>query len=86
MPIAKAVAEHMRRASWIRRMFEEGARLKRERGAENVFDYTLGNPDLEPPEQVIEALQRVIARNRPASHAYMYSIPICVRSRTCSTS
>ena len=41
--------EQLERASWIRRMFEEGARLKAERGAENVFDFTLGNPDLEPP-------------------------------------
>jgi aspartate aminotransferase len=71
MPIAKAVAEQMRGSSWIRRMFEEGARLKRERGADNVFDYTLGNPDVEPPEQVLEALRSVVARNRPASHAYM---------------
>jgi len=34
-------------------MFEEGARLKRERGADNVFAYTLGNPDVEVPEQVL---------------------------------
>jgi aspartate aminotransferase len=52
-------------------MFEEGARLKRERGAENVFDFTLGNPDVEPPESVIEALRRVAANPRPMSHGYM---------------
>jgi aspartate aminotransferase len=61
----------MRRASWIRRMFEEGARLKRERGAENVFDFTLGNPDVEPPQQVLEALRRVAANPRPMAHGYM---------------
>jgi aspartate aminotransferase len=71
MPISKAVAEAMRRASWIRRMFEEGARLKRERGAENVFDFTLGNPDVEPPQQVLEALRRVAANPRPMAHGYM---------------
>jgi aspartate aminotransferase len=71
MPIAKAVADAMGRSSWIRRMFEEGARLKRERGAENVFDFTLGNPDVEPPEQVLEALRRVAANPRPMSHGYM---------------
>jgi aspartate aminotransferase len=61
----------MERASWIRRMFEEGIRLRQERGAENVFDFTLGNPDVEPPEAVIAALRRVVAENRPRSHGYM---------------
>jgi aspartate aminotransferase len=61
----------MEHASWIRRMFEEGLRLRRERGAENVFDYTLGNPDVEPPQPVIDALRRIVAENRPRSHAYM---------------
>ena len=71
MPIAKTIAEQLEHSSWIRRMFEEGARLKRERGAENVYDYTLGNPDVEPPAAVIEALRRVVAENRPRSHGYM---------------
>ena len=52
-------------------MFEIGIRLRQERGAENVFDYTLGNPDVEPPAAVIEALRRVVAENRPRSHGYM---------------
>jgi aspartate aminotransferase len=52
-------------------MFEIGARLKRERGEENIFDFTLGNPDGEPPEEVISVLRQVVDRNRPRSHAYM---------------
>ncbi len=52
-------------------MFEEGARLKAERGAENVCDFTLGNPDLEPPPEVLEILRRVAAEARPHGHAYM---------------
>ena len=71
MSIAKTIAEQMEHASWIWRMFEIGARLKRERGEENVFDFTLGNPDGEPPEEVISALRRVVDRNPPRSHAYM---------------
>jgi len=71
MSIGRAIAEQMEHASWIRRMFEIGARLKRERGEENVFDFTLGNPDGEPPEEVISALRRVVDRNPPRSHAYM---------------
>lgn len=61
----------MEQSSWIRRMFEIGLNLRRERGAENVFDFTLGNPDVEPPECVIESLRRVVSENRPGSHAYM---------------
>jgi aspartate aminotransferase len=71
MSIGKTIAEQMEHASWIRRMFEIGAGLKRERGEENVFDFTLGNPDGEPPEAVISALRRVVESNRARSHAYM---------------
>ena len=52
-------------------MFEIGIQLREERGAENVFDFSLGNPEVEPPEIVIDALQRVVAENRPHSHGYM---------------
>jgi aspartate aminotransferase len=52
-------------------MFEEGARLKKERGAENVFDFTLGNPEVEPPELTLEALRKVASRELPGSHGYM---------------
>ena len=52
-------------------MFEEGLRLKRERGADAVFDFSLGNPDVEPPAAVIDALRRTVESNRPGSHGYM---------------
>jgi aspartate aminotransferase len=71
MSISKSMAEQMERASWIRRMFELGIQLRQELGPENVFDFTLGNPEVEPPASVIEALQRVVAENRPHGHGYM---------------
>jgi aspartate aminotransferase len=71
MPVAKTIARQLENASWIRRMFEEGVRLKRERGADAVFDFSLGNPDLEPPPAVLDALRRVVASNPPGSHGYM---------------
>jgi aspartate aminotransferase len=52
-------------------MFEEGVRMKRERGADAVFDFSLGNPDVEPPPAVLDALRRVVAGDRPGSHGYM---------------
>ena len=71
MSISQAIAEQMERSSWIRRMFEIGIQLRHERGPDNVFDFTLGNPDVEPPQAVIDALARVVARNRPHAHGYM---------------
>lgn len=71
MSIARLVAEQLERASWIRRMFEEGARLKAERGADKVFDFTLGNPDVDPPAEVLAALTRLAAEHPPQIHAYM---------------
>jgi aspartate aminotransferase len=71
MLVSRAVTDNLGRASWIRRMFEEGARLKQERGADKVFDFTLGNPEVEPPAAVIEAARRILASKEPHLHAYM---------------
>jgi aspartate aminotransferase len=71
MPVSKIIAEQLENASWIRRMFEEGVRMKRERGADAVFDFSLGNPDVEPPAAVLNALRRVAAGSLPGSHGYM---------------
>ena len=65
------MAEQMQRSSWIRRMFEIGIQMRQERGPENVFDFSIGNPDVEPPPAVIEALRRVVEANRPHTHGYM---------------
>src|SRR5499433_3470756 len=69
--ISRAVADNLTKASWIRRMFEEGARLKQERGADKVFDFTLGNPEIEPPPAVLAAAKRVLESDAPHLHAYM---------------
>ena len=52
-------------------MFEAGARLKAEHGAENVFDFSLGNPILEPPQQVHEQLRLLLENPGPGMHRYM---------------
>ncbi len=71
MGISRSIAGQMEHASWIRRMFEIGIELRKQRGAENVFDFSLGNPDVEPPPAVLAALRRVAAESRPHSHGYM---------------
>ena len=69
--VSRTVTDSLAKASWIRRMFEEGARLKQERGADKVFDFTLGNPEIEPPEIVLAAARRVLDSPEPHRHAYM---------------
>jgi aspartate aminotransferase len=71
MPVSKTITAQLENASWIRRMFEEGVRMKRERGADAVFDFSLGNPDVEPPPAVLDALRRVAAGSPRGSHGYM---------------
>jgi aspartate aminotransferase len=69
--VADAVRASLERSSWIRRMFEEGARLKAEHGAEHVFDFSLGNPILEPPPQLIAALRGLLDDPTPGRHRYI---------------
>jgi aspartate aminotransferase len=71
MPIGKKIEGFMERSSWIRRMFEEGGRLKAEYGADNVFDFSLGNPNLEPPEEFHTVLRELIEEPHPGLHGYM---------------
>ena len=52
-------------------MFEEGIRLKQEYGEENVFDLSLGNPVIEPPEKVQNALVEAAKDTSPGLHRYM---------------
>lgn len=58
-------------AGVIRKMFEEGAVLKKKFGADNVYDFSLGNPDLDPPEEVVAAIKRVSEDTSHMCHGYM---------------
>ncbi len=71
MPIADAVRSGLASTSWIRRMFEAGALLREELGPDKVFDFSLGNPDLEPPAEFIQALRDAVSSDELGSHAYM---------------
>ena len=70
-----AVSEKMQlfatKSSWIRKMFEEGARMKAAHGAGNVFDFSLGNPDAPPPPQYNEVIQEIVRDTSPGVHSYM---------------
>ena len=71
MPAAPEIREAIRNGSWIRKMFEEGAALKASLGADNVFDFTLGNPYGDPPAPLAAELARLAASPPPDLHKYM---------------
>jgi aspartate aminotransferase len=69
--ISKKVEENLKRSSWIRAMFEEGEKLRKVHGPEKVYDFTLGNPDIEPPDAFKEALKQAALSPTPGMHRYM---------------
>jgi aspartate aminotransferase len=71
MAISKKVKNGLNSASWIRRMFEEGEEMKQLYGEENVFDFSIGNPDLEPPASLKKALKGLADSPIPGMHRYM---------------
>ncbi len=67
--VTEKMTAAMQSGSWVRKMFEEGAKMKAQLGAENVFDYSLGNPDLPPPKALIEKLRDLA--DTQGIHGYM---------------
>ncbi len=70
MTIATKIETILHRSSWIRKMFEEGARLKAAHGADKVFDFSLGNPNITAPECFDKALAET-ACSCSGEHGYM---------------
>src|SRR5690242_16190166 len=59
-------------SSVIRAMFEEGKKLAAIHGAENVYDFSLGNPSVEPPKEIKEAIIDIVTREKEnLVHGYM---------------
>ncbi|NLM73230.1 MAG: pyridoxal phosphate-dependent aminotransferase [Clostridiaceae bacterium] len=65
------IVASLSKSSMIRAMFEEGARLKKLYGEENVYDFSLGNPEIEPPKEVLDSLKGYVNSNEPNLHKYM---------------
>ena len=71
MPVSKSIAEMMKNSSFIRKMFEEGAKLKLLYGQDKVCDFSIGNPDMIPPVEFQTVLMEEAGRNEPRIHGYM---------------
>ena len=71
MAIATKIQSNIEGSSWIRKMFEEGRRLREQFGDDNVYDFTLGNPDIDPPEKFYEELRALANSPGRGIHRYM---------------
>jgi aspartate aminotransferase len=71
MTVSRKINEMMTQSSWIRQMFEAGARLKAEHGLERVFDFSLGNPNLPPPDPFNQILRDTVDSCGVGDHCYM---------------
>lgn len=71
MSISKKIEGSISKSSLVRKMFEEGNARRAKYGAENVFDFSLGNPRIEPPARFKEVLMELAADRSPGLHMYM---------------
>lgn len=69
--ISNRASEALAGGSLIRKMFDEGARMRRELGSDRVYDFSLGNPDLPPPGLVASAIRELAFDPPPDLHFYM---------------
>jgi len=66
--IQKLIADQ---EGWTRRMFEEGLKIKKLYGEENVYDFSLGNPDTEPPRELQKMIAESLLNPAKGMHRYM---------------
>ena len=70
--IADSMVSLVKNSSVIRAMFEEGNRLAKLYGAENVYDFSLGNPNVPAPAEVNEAVKDIVDNEESTFiHGYM---------------
>ena len=71
MAISRKLKKQMAEGGWIRKMFEEGIALKKKFGEANVFDFSLGNPIIEPPQEFHRELHKWVDEPTAGMHRYM---------------
>jgi len=71
MSISKKIKIATSSSSMIRKMFEEGAILKQKFGTDKVYDFSLGNPNVDPPKDFEEELLKIAREAIPYKHGYM---------------
>jgi len=68
---SQKIVDSLGKSSWIRAMFEQGENLRKIHGPDKVYDFSLGNPEFEPPIAVKETLKKLVLEDNPKKHHYM---------------
>ncbi len=69
--VSKAIEANLEQGSWIRDLFEKGNQLRRIHGDDKVYDFSLGNPIIEPPKKFKENIKVLAESNSPHLHGYI---------------
>ena len=69
MPIAEKMIKMVEGMAMVKKMFEEGAQLRAQYGSQNVFDFSLGNPDVPPPPEFKRVLKELVSDDT-LNHGY----------------
>ena len=70
--ISKKMKELVNSSAVIKAMFEEGRKLAIQYGAENVYDFSLGNPNTPPPAEINDIIVDILKDEKPTMvHGYM---------------
>ncbi|HML37878.1 MAG TPA: pyridoxal phosphate-dependent aminotransferase [Bacillota bacterium] len=70
--ISKKMQEAVQGSSVIRAMFEEGKKMAGLYGEENVYDFSLGNPNTPPPQEINRIIFDILQKEKPTFvHGYM---------------
>lgn len=70
--IAEKMKPYLQNNSAIRAMFEEGKKMAAEFGADKVYDFSLGNPNVPAPEKIKESIKEILEQEDPVFvHGYM---------------
>ena len=63
--ISEKMSKLLERSAAMSSMYTESARLKEKYGAENVYDFGMGNPNLPAPDNIRETSIRVLQETDP---------------------
>ena len=70
--VSDKMKELLSGSSVIRAMFEDGKKMAAEFGKENIYDFSLGNPSVYPPEKLKSVIKELVDNIRPDYlHGYM---------------
>jgi aspartate aminotransferase len=82
---SQKIIDNFNKSSWIRAMFEEGEKLRKIYGNDKVYDFSLGNPEIEPPAAIKKTLKKLVLEDSPGKHRYMSNAGYAdVRSKVAS--